>query len=503
MGELVKLRKHQLETVSLADLLNEWGLFHDPGTGKTGTTITIVRNKMNRARRFLRTLILVPPIGVKQWKREWGKFSKVPPASVVLLRGEGRKRLATFQKLAYRKTDLGDIPDGKIFITNYESLLMRDLFQAMVDWAPEVLVIDESHYVKNPQAKRSKILEYLANPQRKNPELRFEKKPKPAYAIRKNQGAAPFKYILTGTPATNSPMDLFQQFLILDGGETFGQNFFVFRSRFFLDKNAGMPKQKYFPDWQLRPGAMEEMNKLIFTKANYVRKEECLDLPPLIQTPVYVEMTPEQRRMYEEMKRDLITVIKDTACTAQLAITKALRLQQMASGFVKTVDGVEHPIEGNPKEAALSELLEKLLPTGKVIVWCAWSQNYGQVEKVCDALGVKHTKVVGGMSETARTKAVEDFTKGDARVMYANAKAAGMSIDLIEAPYAIYFSRTFSLIDEIQSRARNYRGGSEMHKSIVHYRLITEGTIDELTDKRLEAKEEMTLELLRKNIEEL
>lgn len=505
MSELLTLRKHQQETFDLAKDKPCWGLFHDPGTGKTGTAITLMRHKMNEARRFLRVLIFVPPIGIKQWKREFGKFSKVPKEKIILLQKEGVRRLKDFELNCFETVAGVLVPKGSVIITNYESLFMKPLFQRFVDWQPEIIVVDESHYVKSHKADRSKLLEFLANPQRGN--LKFEKgkdkKKRVLYASRQCPTKEPIKYLLTGTPVANSPMDAFQQYLILDGGKTLGTNFYVFQSRYFYDKNAGMPAQRHFPDWKPRPGAVEELNKLLYSCANRVEKETCLDLPPRTVQTVVVEMGPQQRKLYQDMKRDLIAVVDDKACVAQLAITKMLRLQQMASGFIKTVGEEEIPLDDNPKNEALKQLLENLLPTGKVIVWCAWQHNYKQVAEVCESLGVKYARVVGGMTEKQRTDAVEAFTKGDANVMIANAKAAGMSVDFIEAPYSIGFSQTCSLIDAIQSRARNYRDGSQVHSKIVHYNIVTEDSIEELVVEKLEAKEEMSLELLKQNINRL
>ena len=497
MAELLALRKHQLDTVEMAKDKPCWALFHDPGTGKTGSTVSLIRYHMNKQQRFLKVLIFVPPIGIQQWKREFVKFSKIEPSRVIPLMKSGKQRVKEFTSLCFEEKLGSQIPKGNVVVTNYESLLMQDLYQKFIDWGPDIIIADECHMVKSPSAQRSKLLDFLCNPQRGNLVI---KKDKVIYGRRATTLPEPIKYLLTGTPATNSPMDLFMPFLIMDNGRTFGQNFYIFRNNYFYDKNAGMPTQRHFANWQLRLGALEEMNKLIFIKANYIKKEDCLDLPPLTSEIVYVEMGAKQKKIYEDMKRDLIATIDDKACVAQLAITKALRLQQMASGFVKTVEGDEIEIEDSPKIPALSQLLEMLVPTGKIIIWCAWQYNYKQVSELCKKLDIKYVSIVGGMTINQRKEAEVAFTKGDAQVMIANAKAAGMAVDLIEAPYAIYYSQTFSLIDAIQSRARNYRGGSEMHQKVVHYNIVTQGTIEELVVKKLESKEAMSLELLKQNI---
>lgn len=344
-------------------------------------------------------------------------------------------------------------------------------------------MLDESHKLKSYNAKRSKLVEALANP--------YDKKLKKP--VKK-----PLTYILSGTPVLNSIQDLFMQFLILDGGATFGGNFFAFRARYMRDKNAGMPRDKYFPAWEVRPGAFEEVNKLIYHHAISAKKEECLDLPDLIKTTVKVQMAPEQARMYKEMKKDFITVLNDVACTATLAITKSLRLLQLSSGFVKLVDGEEVPLADNPKMAALKELLEEITPSHKVLIWCVFKQNYSQVRQVCESLGLELVEITGEQSPTQKNEGVERFkTDPKVRVLCGHPQSGGIGLNLIEASYMIFYSRSFSLENDIQAEARCYRGGSEVHSKITRIDLITEGTIDELASVSLANKQEVSMKVMR------
>ena len=476
MKYLVQPWKHQLEAIDRAKTLPGFALFFEMGAGKTATTINILRHKFNEEKRVLRTLILCPPIVVRNWREEWLRHSTIDPGKVVCLTGSGKSRCTRMGKAAF-----GDIQGtrhglGVVLITNYEALLMPDLWAEINAWSPEVLVLDESHKCKDPKARRTKACIQLSSKAR-------------------------FRYILSGSPVLNTPMDIFSQFLILDGGETFGKNFFAFRGRYFRDKNSGMPRDRYFPKWEIMPGALEDINARIYAKGMRVEKKDCMDLPPLVRETRYVQMTPEQGRLYKEMKRDFITFLNDKACTATLAITKALRLQQIASGYIKVADGAEVTLEGSPKQEALKELLEELTPTHKIIVWCVFKQNYGQVKSVCDSLGLEVVFVTGEQTDVQKQAAVARFkSEPTVKVLCGHPQSGGVGLNLVEADYMIFYSRNFSLENDIQAEARFHRGGSEIHQRVTRIDLVTEDTIDEDVSQALSTKQSVSFEVLRKAV---
>jgi SNF2 family DNA or RNA helicase len=473
MEYLIPPWAHQLRCIEAAKSLPCYALFFEMGAGKSSTLINIFRHKCNTQKKFLRTLILCPPIVIDKWKDEFLKHSRVQPGQVVLLNGSGKDRLKKFNKHK-------DQPC--IFVTNYESLLMEDLFAALMAWQPEFLCVDESHRCKDYKAKRSKRVHKLANPDPKDP-------------MRK-----PYTYLLSGSPVLNSPMDIFHQFKIMDGGKTFGDNFFVFRARHFFDKNAGMPKLRYFPKWELLPGALERINDAIRPVSMRVEKKECLDLPPMVYKTIRVEMGKEQRELYDSMKKDLIAVLNDKACVATLAITKALRLQQIASGYIKVVGDEEIPIKDNPKLAALEELLTELTPKHKVLVWAVFKRNYTEIKRLCERMGLKYVEVHGEISERGKQEAVEQFnTDGSVRVFIGHPLSGGIGIDLVSASYSIFYSRNFSLEQSLQAEARNYRGGTKEagHEKITRVDLVCKDSIDELVAESLAKKEEVGLKVLQ------
>lgn len=316
----------------------------------------------------------------------------------------------------------------------------------------------------------------------------------------------PIVHILTGTPVLNNSMDLFQQWLVMDGGATFGKNYFIFRGKFFVDRNAYMPKHIHFPKWEPRTlerdgfDGIAEINKLIQPFSMRVMKKDCMDLPPLVRQVIKCGMTREQERMYGEMRDDFITYLEkpEEVVVATLAITKALRLQQIASGFCKTVSGEEIALTDTPKMEALRELLEEITPHAKVLVWAVFKENYRQIRKVCDDIGVKYVEVTGDVPSSERSASVERFNSDDeTRVYLGHPGSGGIGVNLVRASYSIFYSRNFSLENDLQAEARNYRGGSEIHAKITRYDLVCEGTIDEIVADSLANKIQIGEKTLR------
>lgn len=497
MDFLVKPWAHQLTAIQRAAPLPYFALFFEMGAGKTGTAINILRTKMTPLGRYVKTIIFCPPIVVPNWADEFAMHSKIPRERVVLLQGSGAQRLATFNEHAW----IDSTPRPVFFVTNYESLLLGGfkektgkkryipgpLFQAMQKWNPEALVFDESHRLKNFKAERSKLAEVLANP-------RDEKTKVP---LRK-----PWTYLLSGSPVLNSPMDLFYQYLIMDGGATFGKNFFVFRGQYFIDKNRDMPKDRYFPNWVVKPGALDQINEKIYQFGMRVTKQECLDLPEELSITVKCKMGSVQARNYKEMKRDFITTINDKTASATLAIVKALRLMQITSGFLSLdgeggeMDKAKVVYESCEKEEKLEGLLEELTPGSKVIVWAVWKENYAIIRRVCERLNVRFVEVHGGISRAQQNENVAQFKADEGiRVFIGHPGSGGIGINLTCAPYSIFYSRTFSLEHWLQARARNHRGGQK--EKVTHYDLVCEGTIDELVQNKLAQKFDMSESLLK------
>lgn len=476
----MKLWDHQTACIERAKDLDYFALFFQMGTGKTITTVQILRDKYKKHGKLLPTLIFAPPVVVQNWKKEILKTSKIKEGKIIPLIGTGKERLELF------KSNGSD----NIFITNFETLNMIEVFEHMkvvLRNTPSCLVVDESQKIKEVTAKRTKRMIELAD-------------------------IATYRYILTGTPILNDLMDIYAQFRVLDRGKAFGHNYFSFRARYFEDKNRAMPAGKYFPLWKPILGADKKIKELIEPVSMYIEKDKCLSLPPLVKKIIEVNMSKEQQRLYDSMKADLVATIttsdgKDRYSIAELAITKALRLMQIVSGHIRVEgqDGEENKtihIKENPRKDALYELLENIAPYEKCIVWAVYKSNYVDIREVCDSLKLKFVEINGEVSDKDE-QAHRFRTDPSIRVLIGNPMSGGVGINLVEASCMIYYSRTFSLEADLQSEARCFRGGSEQHKKITRIDLLTRNSIDELVVKALASKTQISDSVLKNHIGEI
>jgi SNF2 family DNA or RNA helicase len=453
------LWEHQRQAYEYAKDLPEYAFLFEPGVGKTLTTIKVLRYKYAQAERVLRTLVVAPLITLENWRNEWLKYSKIPRDCLCVLAGNTKDRIALLEKFRKRNNE------NFIAITNYEGLTAsKDFLSAVMEWEPEAIVIDESQRIKNGQSKRARTIINIAD-------------------------RTAFRYLLTGTPILNTPMDIFAQWRALDRGKSFGTNFFTFRAKYFYDKNCNMPKHCHFPNWQIRADSYAEINSIIYKKAMRAIKSECLDLPPFVTQQVFVELSAQQKKMYKEMEANFITSINDNLVTAEIALTKLMRLLQIISGFVKDEYGNITDLKDNPRLEALDELLDDLTPNHKVIIWAVFKENYGHIRNLLSKKNIPFVEAHGEIGTNQKFDSVYKFNTDDnVRVFLGHPGSLGIGINLVASDVSIYFNRTHNLEHDVQSEARNYRGGSEIHKCITRIDIITKGTLDEVILKNLQDK---------------
>ena len=463
----ITLWKHQKLAVEKAKTRDNLFLAMDTGTGKSLTALEILRYHCNTNKRLHPTIVFCPLSITLQWKQSFLRFTKIPEDKLVILTGEKKKRIQKFED-AYAKYGR-----NFVIIVNYEATRIDDVNELLLKkFMPELVILDESHTLKS------------------HTSLAFKK-------ILKLTNQAQYRYLLTGTPVANSPIDLFAQYMLLDKGQTFGTNFFEFRCKYFYDRNARMPKAKHFPDWQIREGALEHISQAIANSMVQAKKEDCLDLPPLLRVDVPVQMSPAQEKAYKEMEEEFITQIATEGefrtVTADFAITKSMRLQQMLCGFTRDVEGNVVWFDDVPRLDAMETLLGELkLTDERIIIWVQHEPTYAKMAEICEKLKLTYCFMTGKETAEEKQQSVKDFKSGVKKVMIAHPKAGGAGLDLYESKYAIYFFRSFSKVEFEQSEARNYRGGSEQHDKVVHYHLYCAGTVEDSIKEALIQKKNIS-----------
>lgn len=470
MVEDLKLWDHQVETIERAKNKKSFAIFHEMGTGKSRTTLELLRHHFNTNKRVMKTIIIAPVIVLNNWVREIEQYTKITKDKVHKLEGPIARKAKSLETL-----------EG-IVICNYDVFVNKEFCEAVIKWKPEIIIADESQRIKSPDAKRTKNILKISQSMPKNG----------------------IRYLLTGSPVTNNQLDLWSQFMFLDHGKTFGDNYYGYRATFFYNAMANRPNaSKNFQLWVPRKGVDEVINKRLKPSASIVRKEDCLSLPPLIRQEIEVEMGPEQKRLYEEMKRDYITFVKDKAAVASIALTKIIRMHQILSGFLKLEDGSIHRFE-NPRAAVLRELLSDIPGDAKILIWCVFIEDFNTIRQVLNGEGIQHVEINGQLRQSEKDANLELFkTKKDIRVLVGTPASLGIGVNIVCAQYSIWYDRSFRYEEDIQAEARNFRAGSEVHSHVTRYDLITRGTLDELIVGALKNKEDISKNVLGLDVSRL
>jgi SNF2 family DNA or RNA helicase len=470
-SEFLKFKRkpweHQTVELDLAADMPERALLWEMGTGKTGATINWLRWKYSCAGEILPTLILSPVATLFNWAEEFEKNATEAVYNEV--------GVAYFSGSKGKEKRLKVIQDKKIVIANYETLTMDEIVAAYKARGFQAIVCDEAQRLKNPKSKRLKGL------------LSFSDRAK-------------YRSVLTGTLILNKYMDIWAPWRFLDAGKTFGTNYYShFLHHYFEDKNKGMPPGRYFPNWLPKnPNLGDELAVKIARKASRKTKKECLDLPEQVFTRIQVEMAPDQKRMYEQMEKDLVAYISGEAVSATNALVKIGRMLQILSGYVELDDGAGSiSFKENPRLDILSDLLEDIAPENKVVIWCIYRKNYEEIRELCKKLGFEYAEVTGDTKDKqADIARFRDDPK--CRVMISNPKAGGVGVGFQASNTSIYYSRSHALEDRLQSLARNHRGGSEIHDKITVIDLVTPNTLDEEVLQALIGKEEFAEAVLER-----
>jgi len=444
--------KHQLEAFSLGRDAEAFAYFMEQGTGKTKVTLDNAAFLFQR--RDIFGLFVVCPKSVKStWDEEIKEHLPEWVDREILVWQSGKTKTAQIN--AMNKT--GD--KLAIFIMNIDAFSSGSGLNAAEQFLklfPTMMVVDESSKIKTPSAKRTK-------------------------ACIKIGRLAKFRRILTGTPVTQSPLDLFTQFKFLDENILGFGSFYAFRNRYAI---MGGWQQKQV----IRFVNMTELQDIVGPYSYRVTKDECLDLPPKIYRKLIVQLSPEQRRIYNELVDGMESEIEGLgSISATLALTLLLRLQQVVGGFFpSSADEVDrgityHPIPGpNPKLEAMLDDMEEL--DGKILVWARFRP---EIDLVAKALRKRYgddqvAEFHGDIKEKDRTAARLRFQDpaNPLRFLVLQVDTGGIGLNLTRANKAYYFSNGFSLESRLQSEARDHRSGSEIHDHVTYTDIMAESTLD-------------------------
>jgi SNF2 family DNA or RNA helicase len=363
-------------------------------------------------------------------------------------------------------------PGLKIFVMNVEAFSSAKGKKAG-EWiakkfgANGMIAIDESTTIKNPKAARTKSLLKISQ----------------QFKCRR---------ILTGSPVTKSPLDLYAQCAFLDPQILGYNSYYAFQARYALTQTRTMGSLSF--NEIIGYKNLDELTDKIDTFSYRVLKKDCLDLPEKNYTVRYVGMTPEQRQMYQDISDQAMIEFEDGELVTSLQmITALLRFQQILSGHLPTDDGKLVEFKTQRLDALMSCIEES---SDKIIVWSRFRYD---IIRIKDALAKTYgsdsvVTYYGDTSDEERQNAITLFQHGDARFFVANPATAGYGLTLTAANTVIYYANDFNLETRIQSEDRCHRIGQK--NPVTYIDLICEGTVDEKIVQALRDKIDISAKVL-------
>ena len=324
-----------------------------------------------------------------------------------------------------------------------------------------IIAIDESTTIKNPSAKRTKNILSLAKHSK-------------------------YRRILTGSPVTKSPLDLYSQCQFLDPWLLGHQSYYTFRTRYAIMKKISTPAG-YSVEIPVGYRNLGELSSKVEKFSFRVLKDDCLDLPEKTYTKRIIELTPEQKKLYKQMKTMALAELNGKMVTTATAITQLMRLHQITCGHFTSNEGDVQPIKNN-RIKALMETLEEI--EGKAVIWAHYRHDIDIILKeVRNKYGDNSVVTYYGDTSTEdRQDAIKKIQDPNSPVRFfvGTPQTGGYGITLTEASTMIYFSNGYDLEKRTQSEARIDRIGQT--RKMTYIDIIAEETVDQKIVKALRSK---------------
>lgn len=439
-----------------------FGLFLDPGLGKTSITCSVIKQLL-RLKKIKGVLVIAPlRVTYSVWPAEIKKWKQFNGLSVGILHGPMK------QKVLKEKHD--------VYVINPEGVkwLLTQGLHRKSNWAFDMLVIDESTKFKNPDAKR---LRYLKRKLHK-----FKR-----------------RAILTGTPSPNSLIDLYGQLLILDEGKTFGTRIGQFKERYFYKTG--------FKGYQLelKPGAEKSIYKRIAPYVLRMSAEDHLDMPDLVFNEVWVDLPKDAREKYDEFEKELFMEIDNDEINAINNSVLYGKCRQLANGGIyKDQDPLEKKVSAklrgwfnvhSAKTQALREIVDEL--RGKpILVAYNFHHDLDRLQKEFGTEKKKIPFIGSGVSGKEGDRIAKQWNTGKIDKLFGHPASIAHGLNIQEQGNDVAF---YSLTDDFENfeqfYRRIYRQGVKGSQVRIHL-IMTRNTVDEAVWEKLQKKDEKQQSLL-------
>ena len=463
--------EHQLKALEMSWDKKVFAYFMEMGTGKSKVLIDNISMLYDKGK--INGALIIAPKGVyKNWyTQEIPNHMADHIEKTVVLWESSKNKEAEYKKLFESSDNL------QILIMNVEALSTKK--GKMFAWKflnchTSMMAVDEATTIKNPGAQRTKnIIELGEN--------------------------VKYKRILTGSPVTKSPLDLFTQCYFLDPWLLDQQSYYAFRVRYAKMRSINVSGRQV----QIVVGYrnLGELTDKIKNFSYRCLKDDCLDLPSKTYMKRIIELTDEQKKLYKQMKEKALAVLNGKMVTSMTVITQMMRLHQITCGHFKSDDGDVQKV----KSKRLDELLNVLDEVeGKAIIWAHYRHD---IESIVEEVKKKHgddsiLTYYGDTSTEDRQKAIEKIQdlSSPVRFLVGTPQTGGYGITLTAASTMIYYSNGYDLEKRQQSEARIDRIGQ--NKPMTYIDIIAEETIDEKIVKALRRKIKLATEIMGEELKE-
>ena len=454
--------EHQKNALNESAEKSQWAYFMEMGTGKTKVTIDNLAYLFFK-RKVTAALIIAPKSVYLNWENEIE--THIPE----VLKYKIFKWNIDKPKDYYA---LQNFKDLKIFLINVEALSTKRGFEACKEYLTKnklnFVALDESTTIKNRSAKRTRNILGL-------------------------QKLSQVRRILTGSPITKSPLDLYTQCQFLSPELLGFSSYLAFRNRYaeMTDIPVGSGRYISVPKYYKR---LQELELKIKQFATRIRKDECLDLKPKVRQKRYIELDGDGKKIYEKLRTSALAIVEDSTISFSNKLTEIIKLHQVCNGFTKNDDGEIMTLHKS-KLNALDEILEET--DGKVIIWANYIYN---INEIIEFLEKKYGKesvvsIYGAVDVQTRKEAVRRIQEDPkTRFLVGNPTTGGFGLTLTAVNTVIYFSNNYNLEVRKQSEDRAHRMGQK--GTVVYIDIVARNTLDEAIMKSLTSKGQIAAKTL-------
>jgi len=464
---------HQITALEKSWDKEEYAYFMEMGTGKSKVLIDNIAILYDKGK--INGVLIIAPKGVyKNWYS-----SEIPTHLASHIQYKSVLWTASISKTKQEELNSLFKSDFNlhVLVMNVEAFSTKKGLQFALKFLNShktLMAVDESTTIKTPSAKRTKSILALSK-------------------------SAVYRRILTGSPITKSPLDLYTQCGFLNEDLLGFSSYYAFRSRYahMIERNFGGRRVQIVKSYQ----RLDELSKLIEPFSYRVLKEDCLDLPEKIFIRREIELTEEQLKLYSTMKQMALATLNGKLLTAPNVLTQLMRLHQITCGHFKSDDGKIQELKNNRLEELMSILEET---EGKAIIWANYIYD---IERISTAIKKEYgddsvVEYYGAIHTDERQKNIERFQDPQSpfRFFIGNPQTGGYGITLTAANTVIYYSNGYDLEKRLQSEDRAHRIGQK--KSVTYIDLIAEKTIDEKIVKALRKKIDIASQIMGEELKE-